>query len=1182
MIQEDYDFSAQDGGLVFDVEKIEMEFSNMAPREDSFTIESDNGISGGGFVYSTYSRMKVKTERFESLPATIEYVFDPNGMEPGDTCKGQFIILSDKGEYSLDFSASMEKDYMYSSMGQIKNMFHFANLARTNWSEAVSLYYSNQFAEILTGNDRQYRTVYRGLSRSEGDEHSVDEFLIAVRKKTRNSYEISNKHFVFRNIPDNTEKSVSLKVTGWGYVRAEVSSTDDWVQPEKDLYTGEDLQDGEIVINYQIIPENLHAGRNFSFLRIKTPQETFEVQIILECNPIDMEHSANHLYKRGVSRLMRNYVAFRLGQITAEDWVKISSENLSQLTVKGDRALLVKLFEIQLLITAGKTEDALSHMDSLEYEMGNPETALPGPAYAYYLYLTSLLHQESDYVDKVSHKVKKLYHKYGSSPVLPWIMIYLKEDLVFKDDKRWEFLEEQYHSGISSPLLFAEAVHLLDKQPSLMVKLSDYEMMLLRFALKNGAVSATIGERVQFLISREKEYDDLLFDVLKKTYQIAPSKELLQSICQLLMRGNRKDEECIRWYEDAIKAELRITQLYEYYMESIPADYKELLPQMVLMYFAYQNHLDADKMALLYANVFDYRAMFPELAASYENTIEGFLKEQISKGKINRNLIKLYKKFLRPDMFDENLAAAFAPLLFAVEIKISQPGIRRTIVVHDKAVGEGKFPASKNVSYPTVYSEDYSIFLENEEGDRFVYSSMIKPERVLYTKELRDAVLPLAEGRMGILINACESSIGNVEVTDENVWMYEKLLVSDAVTLSYKKEILYNLCRFYYEKDRIRELDRLLMMAKPEVLSADDRGELIHILVARGHYAEAFDWLSRFGMEHVSDKTSMRLLSRYIERTDYADEEKIKALCQQLYQNERFDQVILRFLAGHYKGKSAQLMELIHTCEGFGIDSFELLERTLVQMIYTRLSGPERENLYHRFAKANGSTMVRKAYLAVNAYDYFINEINVPESIFSEMEMLIREDEELSRICRLAYAKHASTQAEYQWNVPILTTIVVQELKNNVVFPFFLKFASAIPQVVPFTDRSFVEYKATADSRVIMHYALERENGSRTEYRKEEMDNLYYGFFVKDFILFSGDEVSYYITEESGNKEQLTLSATLKKSDSAPVGVPWRYELLDRAIRKREEGDEAGCGEVLKDYAKMDFITRKLFAVDEG
>ena len=114
-----------------------------------------------------------------------------------------------------------------------------------------------------------------------------------------------------------------------------------------------------------------------------------------------------------------------------------------------------------------------------------------------------------------------------------------------------------------------------------------------------------------------------------------------------------------------------------------------------------------------------------------------------------------------------------------------------------------------------------------------------------------------------------------------------------------------------------------------------------------------------------------------------------------------------------------------------------------------------------------------------------------------------------------------------------------------------------------------------------MHYAIERENSDNPEYRTEEMDNLYYGFFVKDFILFAGDKVSYYITEETGNKEQLTLSATLEKKESDPEIIPWRYEMLNRAVEKREEGQDAVCGEELKDYARLDFITKQLFKVSE-
>ena len=277
------------------------------------------------------------------------------------------------------------------------------------------------------------------------------------------------------------------------------------------------------------------------------------------------------------------------------------------------------------------------------------------------------------------------------------------------------------------------------------------------------------------------------------------------------------------------------------------------------------------------------------------------------------------------------------------------------------------------------------------------------------------------------------------------------------------------------------------------------------------------------------------------------------------------------------------------------IRSYALTERILIQMMYVGVTGPERENIYSRYVKNGGSTSIRKAYLSESSYGYFVGDYNPPESIFEEMERLIREGEELNRICKLSYAKHASVHLDpaslvktgqgtigetVSMKAIFLTEIVTEEIKNHVVFPFFLKFASFIPAVVPYTDRSFVEYRASAESRVIMHYAIEKENSENTEYRKEEMDNLYYGIFVKDFILFSGDVVNYYITEETGNQEQLTLSSTLTGGENNACDVPWRYHVLNEAVMLREKAQEVRSAEVLEEYAHLEYLTKKLFPTE--
>lgn len=53
-------------------------------------------------------------------------------------------------------------------MGEVKNLFHFANLAKTNPEEAIAAFYAPDFADMLTGQDRQYREYYLGLSHIPG------------------------------------------------------------------------------------------------------------------------------------------------------------------------------------------------------------------------------------------------------------------------------------------------------------------------------------------------------------------------------------------------------------------------------------------------------------------------------------------------------------------------------------------------------------------------------------------------------------------------------------------------------------------------------------------------------------------------------------------------------------------------------------------------------------------------------------------------------------------------------------------------------------------------------------------------------------------------------------------------------------------------------------------------------
>ena len=119
---------------------------------------------------------------------------------------------------------------------------------------------------------------------------------------------------------------------------------------------------------------------------------------------------------------------------------------------------------------------------------------------------------------------------------------------------------------------------------------------------------------------KEKYYSPALFDTLRRIYEKTPSPSLLQAICSLLIKGNRIGREYAQWYRAGVEQDLRVTRLYEYFMNSLDPEEETQIPRSALMYFAYQSNLDQEHLAFLYAYIQKHRAEFPELYQTYRDS----------------------------------------------------------------------------------------------------------------------------------------------------------------------------------------------------------------------------------------------------------------------------------------------------------------------------------------------------------------------------------------------------------------------------------------------------------------------------------------------------------------------------------------------------------------------------------
>ena len=119
--------------LDFSTSRVELSLSAGEVVEGSFTIFGAEGKLLVGEVSSTDMRMEVVTKDFSGTPYEVSYRFSARGLSKGDVLKGDFRIVSNQGEYFLPFVVTVRLDHIASSLGDIRNLFHFANLAKTDW-----------------------------------------------------------------------------------------------------------------------------------------------------------------------------------------------------------------------------------------------------------------------------------------------------------------------------------------------------------------------------------------------------------------------------------------------------------------------------------------------------------------------------------------------------------------------------------------------------------------------------------------------------------------------------------------------------------------------------------------------------------------------------------------------------------------------------------------------------------------------------------------------------------------------------------------------------------------------------------------------------------------------------------------------------------------------------------------
>ncbi|MCL2718083.1 MAG: DUF5717 family protein [Lachnospiraceae bacterium] len=1178
------------GILDFSCAKIDLELCPGEDYEGTFQIYGPSGKPTEGFVYTDDLDMELYTREFAGRESEIAFCFHSGKTIPGDTRNGEFVIISNHGEFAIPYHITIIAKEIESSLGPVKNLFHFTNLAKTNWGEALNLFNSSSFLELLKGADKQYITIYRGLSGGNKNDQNMEEFLLAIKKKQKIEFFAGESNINLKVTNEPIEYLLPVTRNGWGFSNLYCQLEGDFLTCDKEVIREEDYLANTYKLPYYINFDKLYSGKNFGRIRLFNADTEINIPVTVSKTDTGVRKKTRrlHEHKSDIFKLMNLYIDFRAKQLSQAAWRKETEQLIDRMISASDKDLLPKLYRIQLLITENRINEAsrlLNHADSL---LAGREREMP-ELWCYYLYLTTLENRDVAITSRVAYEVERFYLKDRGNWRIGWLLCYLKEEYVANPAKKWAFLRELIKQGNNSPVILVEAWQLLKQKPEYLTRLDEFEIRLLLFAARRGLIPKSLIPQIVYLAGKSKSFSNFLYQILTACYEISNSDEVVQAICELLIKGEKTGPDYFSWYLGGVGRDINVTKLYEYFIFSLDQENEAEIPKQVLLYFAYNSEIDYRYQAYVYAFVHKNRDIYPEIYANYSGKIERFVANQLSRARTGKWLAYLYKNYITQAMINDDNVNGLADILFTVKIEILKENIREIIVLYDKVNLEITNRAGGKVNYIILYGMEYQIILVDSEGNRYAGPENYRIERWLNPDKIGRMIAPMVKERIGFDIWVCEQGDEIAVVTRSNLSAYERICLTDYLVSPYRETLCLNLIRFYHDFEENESLDKILKTLKLADIDCRYHEEILKILTVRQLYFEAYEWLSKISTQILDTKLILRILRYIIPDEGAAADRMILNLAFQSFKAAKYDEKILNYLINFYTGSIRKQRDIWLAGKSFGLDTFNLSERLLTQILYTGTFVGEQMEIFRDYVTGGGKGDIIKAFIIQNAYEYFANDKVIDAAIIRQMEKFVENNEVLDFICQLAFIKYFAENKEEinDNNYHNLIYFVQNLLDQNIYFAFFKEYIGILPMMDQFIDKTIIEYRTGPGRRIMIHYLIE----GKQDYIIEPMIEMYDGIFVKQFLLFYGESISYYIAEEkegqeaedSGtaedapNKTQLTESGNISVQEVSDTFAGSRFNRINDIGIARQMQDTETLNALLAEYKQLEFLVDEIF-----
>lgn len=1125
--------------------------------EGEFIISSDsNAIKG--VVYSSDERFVIINPQFSGKECVIKYKFIAKNCSPLEKITGHIDIISNGGEGEIAFVANILEDSLNTSIGEVKNYFTFTNLVQMNYDEAVRLFVSDRFREVLLADDLKSEALYDALMKNANKELALEEFLIAIGKKKPVTLSLSEYSQAYKNINTSCSGEFLIEKDGWGYVDVDVEIIGSFFHSCKTKIRKDDFNGNTFEYKYVISYNMLHPGINLGKLVFKTHNQRleFDVKIELETEKPN-EITAQSQIRRDLARITKLYLNFRMNRINVTKWADNVVTVVDDILEIEPGNQMAKICKAQAYLSLNKWDEAADLLNEIS-AIVIPDRDKNITQYCYYLYVRALFKKSAKFTRDIDAEIKSYYENGHDDWQILWILMYLNERYKQNPSLKYTMIKDHCKNGANSTILYYDALLVLNEQPGLLRVLDEFEIRILMFGSRWKFINEKLARRVAELALEEKEYNKLICRMLMNVYEENPIPEVAHAICCALINGRLDDKSYNKWFEIGIENNARITKLFEYYMFSLEDKKYKQLPLSVYRYFHFNADSIPNQKSYFFANIIENRKAFPEIYEDYKDIILKYGLEMLKEGRTNKHLAIIYDHILTKEYIDKENATKLAGIINSYEIYTENENINEVIVVHKEKKTEVRNYISNGCANVELYTEEPIILFADVNGNRFVQSVDYKLTKLNKLDDYLDSCFELSQEDEKLKLHYAEKYIKYRNNPLPDVEIFKNILEINSLRDGYRRLIMGDIIDYYYDNFDGSFLDEYLTSLDVSNMYDDTRIKTIEMMITRGLYKEAYPLLSVFGYRKIAIKLLIAFADKMIEEVNYELDDLILKISEYIFIKGNTDEIIVKYLYKYYYGTIPEMMKLFKIGIELAGDSEEyrnelssdIMERLLVQMMFESFKGNELYEVFKYYYPSGIARKLKNAFFTYCAHNYFVRRNIINTEVFSYIELELSAGARMPIICKIALLKYLSTLSNITNKQKEYARKLISDLtEKNVAFEFYKKFIKYFTVPYQVLDKTYIEHHTNPKYKVSISYTITKQDKT-TGLLSAEMTQNFPGVFVKAFPLFANDRIDYYFNERF-NDSEVTIegkSITVSPIKSGLKNGKSRYELINDLV----------------------------------